>query len=213
MVIGIGRFGAAVARTLHDLGHDVIAVDIDEGEIQQVMDDVTHAAVLDATDEVALAQIGVDEVDTVIVAIGDNLEASILATVNAKAAGAKYVISKANDATAARVLASVGADEIVRPEHDMGRRLAQQLASPNEIGTLDVGPDHAIVELEVRDRLRGSLAKIALTERFHVEVLAVHHDREVVVHPEPEDEVEPGDRIVVIGRTEDLAALRRHLGQ
>ncbi len=213
LVIGVGRFGSAVARTLYDLGHEVVAVDRDESELQEVMGHVTHAAVLDATDERALGQLGLANFEVVIVAIGDDLEASILATVGAKAGGAPYVIAKANDRSMARILATVGADEIVRPEHDMGARLAMQLASPNEVAALELGPDNSIVELEIRDRLVGRLEDLRLPHRFRVQVLAVHRGVDVVVSPGADFALSVGDRVVVIGSNVDLDALREHLRQ
>ncbi len=213
VVIGTGRFGSAVARTLHDLGHEVVAVDASEEALAHVLDDVTHAAVVDATDERALREMGLADADTVIVAIGENLQASILATVTAKAAGAPYVISKANDRTAARVLASVGADEVVRPEHDMGVRLAEQLAAPDQIGALQLGDEHSVVELHVRDRLSGSLAELALPKRFGTQVLAVHRGPVVQVVPGADFEVLTGDRLVVIGHNDDIERLRQHVAR
>lgn len=211
LVIGVGRFGSSVARTLFDLGHEVIAIDSDEDELDAVLDDVTHAAVMDATDERALASLGLKNFDVVIVAIGDNLEASILATVAAKTGGARHVISKANDQVAARILATVGADEVVRPEHDMGTRLAHQLATPNEVASIELGPDNGIVELEVADALLGSLADLQLPARFGVQVIAVHRDQDVVVSPGADFTLVDGDRVVVIGDNRSLDALRSHV--
>lgn len=211
LVIGVGRFGTAVARTLYDLGHEVVAIDIDEDELSMVTEHVTHAMVADATDERVLQSMGLESYDVVIVAIGDNLEASILATVNAKASGARYVISKANDQVGARILATVGADEVVRPEHDMGMRLAHQLATPSEVASIELGPDNGIVELEVVDRLQGTLAELRLPGRFGVQVIAVHRGDEVIVSPGADFALESGDRVVVIGGNEGLDDVRAHL--
>ncbi len=131
LVIGAGRFGSAVATTLYDLGHEVVVVDQREAAIEAIMDQVTHAIIADATDEQALNKIGVANFDAVIVAIGTGLESNILATLAAKSIGARHVVSKATSNLAARVLARVGADLVVRPEHDMGQRLARQLAAPS----------------------------------------------------------------------------------
>lgn len=208
LIIGVGRFGSAVAAGLFDHGHEVVAIDTDEEALEMVADRVTHAAVVDATDDEALQRLGIRNFDTVIVAIGENLEASILATVAAKSAGADYVISKANDKLTARILASVGADEIVRPEHDMGSRLARQLAAPTEVSALELGPDHSIVEVETKDRLCDTLAALRLPSRFGVSVLAVHRDSEIVVNPGASFRVEEGDRLVVIGQNTAFEKLR-----
>lgn len=211
LVIGTGRFGTSVAQALFDFGLEVVAVDANEERLAEVMDRSTHAAVVDATDDRAMAQLGVASFDVVIVAIGSDLEASILATVAAKSAGAKYVISKANSRMTARILASVGADEVVRPEQDMGRRLAQQLAKPNEIGTLQLGPDHSAAELEAQDRLVGTVADLDLASRFDVHLVAVHRGNLIEPNPGPDYEVFPGDRLLIIGRNENLDAVRKHL--
>lgn len=208
LVIGTGRFGSSIATALHDFGHEVVAVDEVEDALEPIMQQVTHAVVMDATDEESLRKLGIRAFDTVIVAIGENLEASILATVAAKAAGARYVISKANDRLAARVLASVGADEVIRPEHDMGRRLARQLASPTEVSALELGPDHTVVEMEATADLAGTLADLKLPKEFGVQVIAVHREDQIIVNPGADFEVQPADRIVVLGHNDDLDRLR-----
>lgn len=211
LVIGVGRFGSAIANTLYDFGQEVVAIDQDEEALESVMHQVTHAAIVDATDELALAKLGMRDFDTVIVAIGENLEASILATVAAKAAGARYVISKADGRMTARILASVGADEIVRPEHDMGFRLARQLATPSEIAALELGPEHSIVEIETKDRLCGTLMDLELPARFDVQVIAVHRGDDIQVNPGAEFDVREGDRIVVIGHNDAFDRLREFI--
>ncbi len=208
LVIGTGRFGSSIATALHDFGHEVVAIDVDEEALEPIMQQVTHAVVMDATDEDSLRKLNVRSFDTVVVAIGENLEASILATVAVRAAGARYVISKADGKLTARVLASVGADEVVRPEHDMGRRLARQLASPNEVSALELGPDHTVVETEATEHLCGSLAELELPKRFGVQVMAVHRDQDIIVNPGADFQIQPTDRVVVLGHNSDLAALR-----
>lgn len=210
LIIGAGRFGASLAQTLAGLGHEVVVVDNDEVALDEVVDDVTHAAILDATNEEALAKLDVRTFDSVVVAIGQNLEASILATVAAKSAGARHLISKADTDMTARVLASVGADEVVRPEHDMGIRLARQLAAPNMVHAFELGTDHRVEEVAT-DRLHGTLRDLALPRRFGVQVIAVRRDDELHVSPGAEFAVEPGDRLVVIGAHDDFPAFHRHV--
>ncbi len=211
LVIGTGRFGSSIATALHDFGHEVVAIDELEEALEPIMQQVTHAVVMDATDEEGLRKLGIRAFDTVVVAIGENLEASILATVAAKSAGARYVISKANGQLSARVLASVGADEVVRPEHDMGRRLARQLASPTEVSALELGRDHTVVEMEATKALAGTLEALRLPKKFGVQVMAVHRDDDIVVNPGADFEVRPSDRIVVLGHNDDLNRLREEL--
>ncbi|MFC6592484.1 potassium channel family protein [Deinococcus lacus] len=212
LVIGLGRFGTAVATTLYEMGHEVVAIDHDEEHVERVMNLVTHAAIVDATDERALRAIGVSDFDVVVVAVGSDVQANILATMNAKSLGAPYVVSKAVDEMARRVLERIGADMVVRPEHDMGVRLARQIATPNIVDTLDLGGDHAIVELEANDRLRGNLRDLNLTGRFGVQVIAVGRGSAIEVSPRAEHEIRPHDKLVVIGTGHAIDELRRYLG-
>lgn len=212
LIIGAGRFGAAMAETLSNLGHEVVVVDNDESALDAVVDKVMHAAIVDATNEDALAKFDLPAFDTVIVAIGQNLEASILATVAAKSAGARHLISKADTGLTARVLASVGADEVARPEHDMGMRLARQLATPNIVHAFELGQDHRVVEVEVsNDRLQGTLAELELPRRFGVQVIAVRRGGNLQVSPNAGFEVRAGDRLVVIGGNDSFDGFHEHV--
>lgn len=211
LVIGVGRFGSAIASTLYEVGHEVVAVDRSEAAVEDVMNHVTHAVILDATEEEALRKLGLNTFDVVVVAIGSNFEANILATVAAKSNGARHVISKANSQLAARVLASVGADEVVSPEHDMGVRLAQQLITPGIVDAFKLGPDYSVVEVELTKQLSGSLKELRLSNRFGVQVIAAYHQGKLQVSPGADYRLEPGDRAVVIGSNEAVAKLRDFL--
>lgn len=208
LVIGLGRFGSAVATTLYEMGHEVVAVDQNEENVERVMNLVTHAAILDATDERALRTLGVTEFDVVIIAIGTDVQANVLATMNAKSLGASYVVTKAIDEMARRVLERIGADLVIRPEHDMGVRLARQISTPNVIDTLDLG-DHSIVEIDANERLSGSLRELNLTGRFGVQVIAVSQSGKVAISPRAEDLIHPHDKLVVIGNPRSLESLQR----
>ncbi len=211
LVIGAGRFGSALATTLFELGHEVVVVDHREAAVEDVMDRVTHAIVADATEEETLRKIGAANFDAVVVAIGHDLEANILATVAAKSIGARHVVSKATGHLAARVLAKVGADEVIRPEHDMGRRLAQQLATPSIVDAFKLGDAHGVVEVEVGNKLTGTLAHLRLPNRFGVQVIAVNRGGEVDISPGASYELQAGDRLVIIGSNDAIARFREHL--
>lgn len=212
LVIGLGRFGTAVATTLYEMGHEVVAIDQNEENVERVMNLVTHAAIVDASDERALRALGAGDFDVVIVAIGSDVQANILATMNAKSLGAPYVVSKAIDEMARRVLERIGADLVIRPEHDMGVRLARQIATPNIVDTLDLGGDYAIVEIEANDRLRGTLRDLNLTGRFGVQIIAISHAGKIEVTPRAEDTIQPHDKLVVIGTSHSIDELRRYIG-
>ena len=131
IVIGCGRFGASVATTMHLLGHQVMAIDKGEEIIQNISDKVTHAAIVDVTDEVALRSLGLGNFDVAIVAIGSDIRASIMATLIAKEMGVPHIVCKAKDELQAKVLYKIGADRVVFPERDMGVRVAHNLVSDN----------------------------------------------------------------------------------
>lgn len=213
LVIGAGRFGSAVATTLYNLRHEVVVIDRSEEAIEAIMNQVTHAAIVDATDEEALRKLGCGNFDAVIVAIGDNLEANILATVAAKSVGAKHVISKVPSTLAARVLAKVGADEVIRPEHDMGVRVAKQLATPSILDAFNVGAAHGVIEIEVRERLSGSLQNLRLRNRFGVQLIAVNRAGNLEISPAADFELKPGDKVVLIGSNEAIERIRDYLSE
>ncbi|HEX7002778.1 MAG TPA: TrkA family potassium uptake protein [Trueperaceae bacterium] len=211
LVIGAGRFGSAVAVTLHENGHGVVIVDEDEEAVEKIMNSVTHAMIADATDEEVLAKLGCNNFDAVIVAIGNDLEASTLATMGAKSCGAKRVIAKATSAISAKVLLRVGADEVVRPEHDMGARLAHTLITPDVVDAFELGEGHSVVEIETQEKLQGSLAELRLPRRFGVQVIAVHRRDQLVAAPGADFELRAGDRIVVVGENEAIDRLKEYI--
>jgi trk system potassium uptake protein TrkA len=213
LVIGAGRFGSALATTLYELGHDVVVVDRREERVEQIMDRVTHAVILDATDEEALAKLGLNTFDKVIVAIGNNLEASILSIVAAKNRGASYVISKATSEIAARVMLKVGADHVVRPEHDMGVRVAKALATPSIVDAFALGENYEVIEFQAQRNLCGKLKDLKLTDRFGVQVIAVNRHGELELNPGPDAVVSPGDNVVLIGETGAIERLREHFAR
>jgi trk system potassium uptake protein len=212
LVIGVGRFGSALATTLFDLGHEVVAIDTKEASIEAIMNEVTHAAIMDATDEEALRKLGIGNFDTVVVAIGNDLEANILTTVAVKNMGAKYVICKANSALSGRVLEKVGADEVIRPEHDMGVRLAEQIATPSIVDAFKLGENHSVIEIEAQKRLQGTLADLNLSNRFGVQVIAVNRGGRTEVSPKADFEIRPDDMVVLIGSNEAIEKFRDYLG-
>lgn len=211
LVLGAGRFGSALATTLFQMGHEVVVVDSNEEMIEALMNEVTHAVIADATEESTLQKLGIQNFDTVIVAIGQDLEANILATVAAQSSGAKYVISKARDAMAARVLAQIGANEIVQPEHDMGVRLAKQLESPSILEALEFGPKFSALEVEVNDQLCGSLAELELPRRFGLQVVSVSRGDSAIVSPTAEYILEKGDTILLIGANRSVDKFQEFL--
>lgn len=213
LIIGAGRFGSALATTLYDLGHEVVVADSSETRIDAVMDDVTHAVILDATDEDALGKLDLQSFDKVIVAIGNDLEASILTIVAAKNQGAKTILSKATSETAARVMVKVGADEVVRPEHDMGVRVAKSLATPTITDAFNLGDNYEVIEFTAQRKLCGPLRELKLANRFGVQVIAVNRKGKLEISPSANFVVAPGDEVVIIGETRAVGRLRDHFSR
>jgi len=147
VVVGLGRFGASVATTLAENGHDVLAIDRDPEKVQAISADVTHAVEADATDEEALKTLGVRNFDVAVVSIGDNVSANILCTLILKELNLPFVIVKAPDKLHGKVLTKVGADRIVYPERDMGARIAQNLISSNVLDYIEFAPEYGVIEL------------------------------------------------------------------
>ena len=213
LIIGAGRFGSALATTLYDLGHEVVVADSSEARIDVVMDEVTHAVILDATDEDALSKLDLPSFDKVIVAIGNDLEASILTIVAAKNQGAKTILSKATSETAARVMLKVGADEVVRPEHDMGVRVAKSLATPTITDAFNLGENYEVIEFTAQRKLCGRLSDLKLANRFGVQVIAVSRRGKLEISPSADFIIAPGDEVVIIGETRAIGRLRDHFSR
>jgi trk system potassium uptake protein TrkA len=207
-VIGIGRFGGSVARNLHRMGYEVLAVDISKDEVDQVMHDVTHAVQVDALDFETIKSLGIRNFDVVIVGIGSNLQASILVTVQLKELGVKFVVAKAMSDLHGKVLEKVGADRVIYPERDMGARVAHHLVSAKVIDYIELSSEYGIIEMQVPEGLVGiTMGKADLRARFGVTVLAIRRDAEIIVSPGADHVFEAQDIMVVLGGTEDIARL------
>lgn len=207
-VIGIGRFGGSVARHLHRMGYEVLAVDISKDEVDSIMHDVTHAVQVDALDFETIKSLGIRNFDVVIVGIGSNLQASILVTVQLKELGVKFVVAKAMNDLHGKVLEKVGADRVVYPERDMGARLAHHLVSDKVIDYIELSSEYGIIEMQVPEVLVGvTLGKADLRARFGVTVLAVRRGPEIIVSPGADHIFEENDIMVVLGGTEDIERL------
>ncbi|MDR7523443.1 MAG: TrkA family potassium uptake protein [Armatimonadota bacterium] len=207
-VIGMGRFGSSVARTLRELGHQVLAIDKDEERLKHIADEVTHAVQLDSTDAEALRSVGITNFDAVVVAIGTAIQESILTTLVLKELGCKRIIAKAANEQQAKVLEKVGADVVVRPERDMGARIAHTLASPSVVDYFEVSPTFSIEELSVPEGLSGrTLGQLDLKTRFGVSVLLVRRDSQLLIAPAPDTVLQAGDVLVVVGDNRQLSRL------
>jgi trk system potassium uptake protein TrkA len=207
-VIGLGRFGASVARTLANAGCEVLGVDIDESRVKAVADEITDAVRANALDEEALRTLGLRNFEVVVVAIGHEVQASILVTVLLKEMGIPKIVAKAQDDLHGRVLQKVGADIVVFPERDMGVRLAHTLISRNVIDEIQISTDYSIMEMQAPPRfLDRSLKELELRQRFGLTVLAIRRADRIIVSPDATQIVEEGDILVTLGQPEKLESL------
>ncbi|RIK56701.1 MAG: potassium uptake system protein [Chloroflexi bacterium] len=208
VVIGLGRFGTAVTRTLVAYGHNVLAIDNDIQRVQDLSTSLPHVLQLDATNVDALRQAGVEAFDTGLVCIGTDFESNVLATVLLRRLGVKRVVTKARTRTQREILLRVGADEVILPEHEAGVRLARRLAAGHFIDYLEVGADVGVVELLAPPAFWGhTLAESELRQRFGLTAMAVRRGDELLVSPSANFRIEPNDILVVLGKIEDAERL------
>lgn len=211
-VIGLGRFGSSVAKTLTQLGHEVLGIDTDSDLVDLHSDDVTHAVVADCTDEEALKALGLRNFDTVVIAIGHDVQSSILATVLIKELGVPKVCVKAANELHGRTLAKVGADKVVYPERDMGARVAHSLVTGSLLDYIELSPEYTIMEMETPAQMTGlSLRELNLRARFGINVLALKTGEEINAAPHASDIVQAGDVLVLLGTNQNVRQLERML--
>lgn len=204
-VIGLGRFGSSLAKTLYNSGHQVLAVDNSHENIQKMMDQVTHCVQADATDEEALKNLGLRNFDVVVVAIGHDMQSSILVTVLLKELGVPFVVAKANSALHGKVLGRVGADKVVYPERDMGERLAKSLVSSNVLDYIDISSEYSIMEIVAGEQLSNkTLGDLDLRAKYGITVVAVKSEGKIQVAPGANNLIHIGDVLVAIGKTTSL---------
>ncbi|SMC46805.1 potassium channel family protein [Papillibacter cinnamivorans] len=207
VVIGIGRFGAAVAEELCSLGHEVLAIDDSEENIQRIADRVTHAVVGDAKDEAVLKSLGVRNYDCAIVAIGSDISDSVMATLILKEMGIKEIICKAQSSVHMKLLQKIGADLVVFPEHDSGVKLAHNLSSSNILNLIELSDDYSIAEISAPKHWFGkSIRELNIRVRYGINIIAVRSSGTdgVQISPQADYEVKPGDVLFAVGTHEAL---------
>jgi trk system potassium uptake protein len=209
-VIGLGRFGRAVASTLHKEGHDVLCIDSNEALVAQVLADkiTPYAMQLNSTQPAALKEAGIFEQDTVIVAIGNYVEESVITTLNLKEGGVPHVVAKASSEIHMKLLQKVGADHVLFPEHECGCALAQSLTRPGILERFELDPENSILEVIVPDAFDGkTIAEIKLRSCFGVSLLAVSHEGRFEINPPPQTRLQKGSAMVVIGSNQNINRL------
>ena len=208
IVLGLGRFGSAVATTLVELGHEVLGVDNDEERVDALKDKITQAVQADITEEKVLKELGVKNFDAAIVSIATDLEASILVTMMLKEMGLKYIIAKAQSALHGKVLEKIGVDKIVFPERDMGRRIARSLIIPNIKDYIELEPDYSVIEIEaLPEFVDKSLSELDLRNKYGINVLAIKRNDSFNISPQAKDVIKKDDFLIVIGETKEITEL------
>ncbi|MEO1781751.1 MULTISPECIES: potassium channel family protein [Enterococcus] len=209
-IIGLGRFGGSICRTLIESGQEVLAIDSNEDRVNEYMNIATHAVVGNAQDEMTLKSLGIRNFDHVIVAIGEDIQASILVTLMVKEMGVPNVLAKAQNEYHARVLEKIGADRVVHPERDMGIRIAHNLVSKNILDYVELSADYSLAEIRVSNPkfFDKTLLELNFRQRFGLTVAAIRRvDGSVVVSPTADEIVQRNDNLLVIGATEDVDML------
>lgn len=208
-VFGLGRYGRAVAKELVENGAEVLAVDIDEELVNDASAEIPYCKCADITDEDVLRQLGISNVDTVIIAIASNLEASVMATMLCKEAGVKTVIAKCSSEMNCKILSKVGADRVVLPEKESGIRLAKNLLSFGFVDIIELSKDVSMVEINVRPEWEGkNLLELNLRRKYSINVVAIIQDNNICVNVDPEKPLEKTMKLIVIANVSKLGKLR-----
>jgi trk system potassium uptake protein TrkA len=211
VVIGLGRFGSNVAGELYQMGHDVLGIDLDEKSVQDMLGRVTYAVKADATSEAVLKELGVSNFDIAVVAIGSNIQANILVTVILKDLGIPFIVTRAMNELHGNALERVGANRVVYPEQEMGRRLAHTGFEPGVLDHMEVAPNYGITKLRPSEQVvKHTLDEAGLAgprDKYGIAVLAIRRGREYFLVPSKDEEIRPGDILIVAGSNEHLGKI------
>lgn len=200
-VIGLGKFGKSVAETYAKSGGNVLAIDIDDEKVQELSDRVTCAVTADVTDVDVVKTLGLSNVDVAVVAISDNLEASVMATILSKEEGVPYVIAKAQNDVHGKVLKKVGADSIIFPEKEMGMRIAKTLKIEHLIDMVDLTEEFSIVEVKTpREWFNKTLIELNVRKNYGVSIIAIKSNEDIDVNMDPYIPIKENSNLLVIGK-------------
>ncbi|EDW23327.1 TrkA family potassium uptake protein [Bacillus sp. FSL K6-4563] len=209
-VIGLGRFGGSICKALSEEGLEVMAMDMNEDRVNEYAKIASHAVIGDSTDENVLKNLGIRNFDHVIVAIGENIQASILTTIMLKELGVKMVTVKAQNDYHEKVLNKIGADRIVHPERDMGRRIAHKIISNNVLDYLELSDEYSLIEIVANSRLAGhSLLDLDIRAKYGINIVAIKRGKEVIVSPLADEMIQKEDILIVIGAVADIGRFEK----
>lgn len=208
-VIGLGLFGSSIVNTLLEHDQEVLVIDKNEARVNEFRDTATEAIVADTQNELALRQLGIGNFDNVFVAIGTDLEASIMTTMICEELGVKHLICKAENARHAKVLEKLGADEVIQPERDMGQRIALHVMEPKILNDLKLKGELSVIEFELTNPklFNKTLKELNLTNRYRISMIALSHaDEDGAIIPNQSTITKPGDIVTIIGTEKDVEA-------
>jgi len=204
-VIGLGRFGGSICKELMELGMEVMVIDKNEERVNEYANIVSHAVVGNSVDENVLKSLGIRNFEHVIVAIGDDIQASILTTLILKEMGVNNITVKAQNDYHEKVLKKIGADSIVHPERDMGKRIAHNIVSNNVLDYLELSDEHSIVEIKASSRLAGhTMVDLDIRARYGITIVAIKRGKDIIVSPQANEPIKEDDVLIVIGADSDL---------
>lgn len=213
-VIGLGRFGGSICRELSKEGMEVLAIDSTEAKVNEYRNIASHAVIADATDEKVLKELGIRNIDHVIVAIGEDIQASILTTLMLKELGIKKITVKAQNDYHEKVLTKIGADQVIHPERDMGKKIAHSIISSNILDHLELSDDHSIVEIKAGKKIVGkTLITLDIRANYGCNVVAIKSmaSNDINVSPMATEEIKEGDTLVIIGADKDISRFEKQL--
>lgn len=212
MIIGLGRFGSSVAHTLYQLGYDVLGLDMDEKVVQASLGQVTYSVRGDSTNETTLRELGVSDFDAAIVAVGTNMQTSLMTSVLLATLDVPLIAARAKDQLHGRTLQRIGVHKIIYPEQEMGEYLAHGLFNPDVLEYMDLTSDYGISKIRVPETLEEvSLKEAGLggsRDKYGVAVIAIKRGKDVTLNPQEDDKLRRGDILVVAGKDEEVEKLR-----
>ena len=205
VVIGLGRFGGSIVNELIHQGAEVMAIDKHPERVDEFATIATQAVVADTTDESVLKSLGIRNFEHVIVAIGDDIQSSILTTLILKELGVPFVTAKAQNDYHEKVLRKIGADYVVHPERDMGRRIAHNMISSNIVDYLELSEEHSIVEIVANAKLGGhTIMDMDIRKKYGLNIVAIKRGGDIIVSPQASEMIQVNDVLIVIGTDTDI---------
>ena len=208
-ILGLGRFGRALARTLVEMGHDVMGVDANEAVVEKMAPVLTNCVQADVMDEQTLLSLGVTNFDIVVVGIGtSDMQASIFTTLMLKEMGVEHVVCKVSSNKHARILLKLGADRVVYTERDMGMRFAHSIAQSDVLEFIELSEEYSMMEINAPKYLIGkSLKESDVRSKYNINIVAIKRGKKIMVNPSPDAVLEQGDVLLAIGETQALTKL------